>query len=83
MTAIVVSTSLNVWRASARRMSESSRRAQGGQSNGAHSTQGGSGLGLAITANIVRRHAGEIRVENHQDHKGCSFIVELPRHSGN
>ncbi len=44
-------------------------------------SRGGSGLGLAISANIVRRHAGEIRVENHQDGPGCSFIVELPRHT--
>ncbi len=44
-------------------------------------SRGGSGLGLAITANIVRRHAGEIRVENHQEGCGCSFIVELPRHA--
>ena len=47
---------------------------------GAQWTQGGSGLGLAITSNIVRRHAGEVRVENHPDRSGCSFIVELPRH---
>ncbi len=66
---------------------------------GAQWSESGSGLGLAITANIVRRHAGEIRVENHQDRdqlrgssaaggpksgsagtRGCSFIVELPRH---
>ncbi len=63
-------------------------------------SESGSGLGLAITANIVRRHAGEVRVENHQDRdqrcgtsavngsksgsartRGCSFIVELPRHA--
>ena len=43
-------------------------------------TQGGSGLGLAITSNIVRRHAGEIRVENHETGRGCTFTVELPRH---
>ncbi|MEM7352989.1 MAG: ATP-binding protein, partial [Acidobacteriota bacterium] len=42
--------------------------------------QGGSGLGLAITANIVRRHAGEIRVDNHTESRGCTFSVELPRH---
>ena len=45
-------------------------------------SQGGSGLGLAITANIIRRHAGEIRVENHDEGiKGCTFTVELPRHA--
>lgn len=44
--------------------------------------QGGTGLGLAITANIVRRHAGEIRVENHEGAKGCTFTVEIPRHAG-
>ncbi len=51
-----------------------------GRASGAQSSESGSGLGLAITANIVHRHAGEIRVENHQDRNGCSFIVELPRH---
>lgn len=41
--------------------------------------RGGSGLGLAITYNILRRHAGEIRVENHAgDEPGCTFTVELP-----
>ncbi len=42
--------------------------------------KGGTGLGLAITYNIVRRHGGEIRVENHAESRGCTFIVELPRH---
>ncbi len=58
--------------------SKAGRRAT--SAHGAQGTQGGSGLGLAITTNIVRRHAGEIRVENHQDSNGCSFIVDLPRH---
>ena len=41
--------------------------------------RGGSGLGLAITYNILRRHAGEIRAENHPDDEpGCTFTVELP-----
>ena len=42
--------------------------------------RGGSGLGLAITYNILRRHAGEIRAENHPagDDGGCTFTVELP-----
>lgn len=43
--------------------------------------QGGSGLGLAITYNIVRRHGGEIHVENHNHgERGCTFTVELPTH---
>jgi len=42
-------------------------------------SKGGSGLGLAITYNIVRRHGGELRVENHHDTPGCTFTVELPR----
>jgi signal transduction histidine kinase len=41
--------------------------------------QGGTGLGLAITYNIVRRHGGEVRVENHPDQPGCTFTVDLPR----
>ena len=52
------------------------------RAKGSLRAESGSGLGLAITANIVRRHAGEIRIENHQDRSGCSFIVELPRHVG-
>lgn len=41
--------------------------------------KGGTGLGLAITYNIVRRHGGEIRVENHSEGPGCTFTVDLPR----
>lgn len=41
-------------------------------------SKGGTGLGLAITYNIVRRHGGELRVENHTDGPGCTFIVDLP-----
>ena len=41
--------------------------------------KGGTGLGLAITYNIVRRHGGEIRAENHADAAGCSFTIDLPR----
>jgi two-component system, NtrC family, sensor kinase len=51
-----------------------------GRAGGAEGSQSGAGLGLAISTNIVRRHAGEIRVENHAERGGCSFIVELPRH---
>ncbi|MCG8461946.1 MAG: ATP-binding protein [Holophagales bacterium] len=41
--------------------------------------QGGTGLGLAISFNIVRRHGGEIRAENHPESEpGCTFTVELP-----
>jgi signal transduction histidine kinase len=40
--------------------------------------QGGTGLGLSISYNIVRRHGGDLRVENSPG-KGCRFIVELPR----
>ncbi len=46
--------------------------------------RGGTGLGLAITHNIVRRHGGEIAVENHSGQKaagprrGCTFTVDLP-----
>lgn len=41
--------------------------------------KGGTGLGLAITYNIVRRHGGEMRAENHSGAPGCRFIVDLPR----
>ncbi len=46
--------------------------------------RGGTGLGLAITHNIVRRHGGEIAVQNHSgrssgsERRGCTFTVELP-----
>ncbi|MEM6794138.1 MAG: ATP-binding protein [Acidobacteriota bacterium] len=40
--------------------------------------RGGTGLGLAITYNLVRRHGGEIRAENHETSAGCTFSVELP-----
>ena len=44
--------------------------------------QGGSGLGLAITYNIVRRHGGEITVENHgEGDRGCTFSVLMPSHA--
>lgn len=41
--------------------------------------KGGTGLGLAITYNIVRRHGGELRVDNHQGKPGCTFSVVLPK----
>lgn len=42
-------------------------------------SKGGIGLGLAITYNIVHRHGGEIRAENHPGGSGCTFTIELPR----
>ena len=64
--------------------SKSGRRSGDGQAagraKGALWADSGTGLGLAITANIVRRHAGEVRAENHLAGPGCSFIVELPRY---
>jgi signal transduction histidine kinase len=40
----------------------------------------GTGLGLAIVANMIRRHAGSIRVDS-QPGKGSTFIIELPAKS--
>jgi hypothetical protein len=40
--------------------------------------QGGTGLGLSISFNIVRRHGGQLRVDNRPG-SGCRFVVELPR----
>jgi two-component system, NtrC family, sensor kinase len=39
--------------------------------------QGGTGLGLSISYNIVRRHGGEMRAENHSEGGAC-FTIELP-----
>ena len=38
---------------------------------------GGTGLGLAITREIVQRHGGTIRIDDHSD--GARFVIELPR----
>ena len=43
--------------------------------------KGGTGLGLAITYNIIHRHRGTIRAENHPGGRGCTFHIELPRHA--
>ncbi|HEX9735540.1 MAG TPA: ATP-binding protein [Thermoanaerobaculia bacterium] len=43
--------------------------------------KGGTGLGLAITYHIVHRHRGTIRAENHPGGRGCTFLIELPRHA--
>ncbi len=41
--------------------------------------RGGTGLGLAISYNIIRRHGGEIGVQNQSGgRRGCTFTVELP-----
>jgi signal transduction histidine kinase len=40
---------------------------------------GGMGLGLAIVANLVRAHAGTIRVDAHAPEGGAAFVIELPR----
>lgn len=46
--------------------------------------RGGTGLGLAISHNIVRRHGGEISVQNNfgpkgaDGRRGCTFTVSFP-----
>ena len=39
---------------------------------------GGTGLGLSISYEIVRRHGGELRVEDRPDGEGCRFVVRAP-----
>lgn len=46
------------------------------RASNARSTSG-SGLGLAIVQEIVRRHGGQVRVENAQPH-GARIVVDLP-----
>jgi len=39
---------------------------------------GGSGLGLSISHEIIRRHGGELRLEERPDGPGCRFVVRVP-----
>lgn len=39
---------------------------------------GGTGLGLSISHEIVRRHGGELRLEEMEPSTGCRFVVRLP-----
>ena len=43
--------------------------------------ESGTGLGLAITHGIIEQHGGTIEVETKKG-KGTSFIIRLPRYSG-
>jgi PAS domain S-box-containing protein len=38
---------------------------------------GGTGLGLSISHEIVRRHGGELSIEDRPDGPGCRFVVRL------
>jgi two-component system, NtrC family, sensor kinase len=38
---------------------------------------GGSGLGLSISHEIIRRHGGELALEDRPDGPGCRFVVRL------
>jgi signal transduction histidine kinase len=38
---------------------------------------GGTGLGLSISHEIVRRHGGELAIEDRPDGPGCRFVVRL------
>ncbi|MCR3923161.1 MAG: cell wall metabolism sensor histidine kinase WalK, partial [Firmicutes bacterium] len=40
--------------------------------------QGGTGLGLAIVYEIVKRHGGDIWVEDGPNGSGSTFIITLP-----
>ena len=46
----------------------------------ARTTADGAGLGLALVAQHVRRHAGQVRVEDRPG-GGARFVVTLPRHA--
>jgi signal transduction histidine kinase/ligand-binding sensor domain-containing protein/DNA-binding response OmpR family regulator len=39
---------------------------------------GGTGIGLYLSRSIVELHGGKIWVENHEDKKGCRFIIRMP-----
>ncbi|MGE5234013.1 MAG: ATP-binding protein [Acidobacteriota bacterium] len=39
--------------------------------------RGGTGLGLAISYDLVRRHGGELKLDNRPG-GGCRFLIELP-----
>ncbi len=39
--------------------------------------EGGSGIGLAVVRDVVMRHGGTCRVENHEG-RGARFVIELP-----
>jgi PAS domain S-box-containing protein len=41
------------------------------------SRAGGTGLGLSISHEIVRRHGGELAIEDRPDGPGCRFVVRL------
>jgi signal transduction histidine kinase len=41
------------------------------------SRAGGTGLGLSISHEIVRRHGGELAIEDRPDGQGCRFVVRL------
>ncbi len=38
----------------------------------------GTGLGLSISRDIIRRHGGDLTVENHAGAAGCTFRITLP-----
>ena len=42
----------------------------------------GTGLGLSVGYGIIKRHHGDIRVQNRQT-KGCEFTISLPLHRDN
>ncbi len=42
-------------------------------------SSGGSGLGLSISHEIIRRHGGELQLENGEVAEGCRFRVKLRR----
>ena len=44
--------------------------------------QGGLGIGLSVVSRLVQLHGGSVHAESAGEHKGSTFVVELPLYPG-